>query len=162
MGDKGQKENIAITLTGVTFTTELPGVLTDYLAPRTNAQEYALPAGMVYAKVSFNLENLSKQEINVPSIELKTDVVLDYNDGFRYATHDNAKSYFVSDTEWVIHEDAGGQMGADIAVAPLMRKSFDVYIACPEIIATDEEAPLLVSIISSYESQVYYYEYTVR
>lgn len=162
VGEKGQKENIAITVTGVDFTTELPADLAEYVSFDVRADDYKLQDGMVYAKITLDVSNFSKQEINVPDIHLKLDVVMDYNNGFCYATHDNAKSYFVSDTSWVIHETPGGQTGSDISVQPLQSKTFDVYITCPEIISTDTTSPLLVSVIEGFESEVYYYEYKVR
>lgn len=162
VGEKGQKENIAITMTSIVFTTELPADIVEYVGRGPDADTYKLQDGMVYAKITLDVSNLSKQEINIPGISLKMDVMLDYNNGFRYATHDNAKSYFVSGASWAIHDGPGGQTGSDIPVQPLQSKTFDVYIACPEIISTDTTSPLLVGIIASFESEVYYYEYKVR
>ena len=161
IGESGKKENIIITLTNVSFTTETPSAILNSVWDK-DIEEFAPQDGMTYAKISVDITNMSKQEINIPEINLKFDVVLDYNDGFRYATHDNQKSYFVTDTEYVIHDGIGGQTGSDIQIQPLQEKTIEIYIPCPELIANDDSAPLTVGIISHYDTEIYYCEYSIR
>ena len=87
---------------------------------------------------------------------------MNYNDGFIYATHDNQKSYFATDTEYVIHTGIGGQTGSDIQIQPLQEKTIEIYIPCPELIANDDGAPLTIGIISHYDTEIYYCEYSIR
>ena len=161
VGDSGQKENIKFTLTDVTFTEEMPNSLATSVW-KNDIEEFPLQDGMTYAKISLNIVNMSKQEINIPETTLKLDVILNYNNGFIYATHDNQKSYFATDTEYVIHNCIGGQTGSDIQIQPLQEKTIEIYIPCPELIANDDSAPLTVGIISHYDTEIYYCEYSIK
>ena len=161
VGDSGQKENIKFTLTDVTFTEEMPISLATSVW-KNDIEEFPPQDGMTYAKISINIVNMSKQEINIPETTLKLDVILNYNNGFIYATHDNQKSYFATDTEYVIHNGIGGQTGSDIQIQPLQEKTIEIYIPCPELIANDDSAPLTVGIISHYDTEIYYCEYSIR
>lgn len=163
VGKSGQKENIKITLNDIVFTDELPAYILDSIKGRTDIETFYLNDGMTYAKVSVDIANMSKMEINAPgSSPLMFDVIIDYNDGFRYAVHDNQKSYFVTDTEFVIIDGISSKIGSDIQIQPLMEKSFDIYIPCPELIANDDSAPLTVGIISRYDTEIYYCEYSIK
>ena len=161
VGDSGQKENIKLTLNNVTFTTEMPNSLLNSVWTN-DKEEFVLQKGMTYAKISISILNMSKQEINVPDINLKLDVLLNYNNGFVFATHDNQKSFFATDTDYVIHSEPGVQTGNDIQIQPLQEESFEIYIPCSEVVANDKSAPLTVGIISHYDTEIYYCEYSIR
>ena len=162
VGDSGQKENVGFTLKGIEFTTEIPDCMLNRWGNTYEIEGFVLPDGMTYAKISIDVLNMSKLEINIPDTNLDLDVILNYNNGFIYATHDNQNSYFTTDTDYVIHEGIGGQRGTDIQIQPLQTKSLDIYIPCPELIANDENSPLSVGIISHYDTEIYYCEYSIR
>lgn len=161
IGESGQKENIKFTLTNIEFTTEMPEAMAVSPFNANEKEGFALSDGMTYAKISIDILNMSKLEINVPDLSLDLDVIINYNNGFVYATHDNQNTYFATDSDYVIHEGIGGQRGSDIQIQPLQQKSIDVYIPCPEIIAIDD-SPLTVGIISHYDVEIYYCEYKIR
>lgn len=161
VGDGGQKENIKITLTNVSFSTETPDAILNS-AFRQHVEEFVPQDGMTYAKVSVDIANMSKREINIPGFPMMLDVILDYNDGFLYATHDNQTSFFVTDTDYKICYGNETAKGYDISIQPLQEKSIDIYIPCPELIANDDSAPLTVGIISRYGTEIYYCEYFIR
>ena len=165
IGETGRTENISFTLQDISFTTNLPQIILGSLPSwLVEKQHYPLDENTVFAKISVDVFNQSQQVIDIPEMNMMLDIVLDYNSGYHYTTHDNSCCYFVSENNYIICRPGSqtSHNGQSITVAPLQTESIDIYLPCPEIIARDESAPLFVTILSHYESQVYYYEYSIR
>lgn len=159
VGEVAKDESVAIKLKDINFYDKLPN---EILNSHTYSSSLSgLNSGNVYIKITFDVTNLLKSEINVPGLRGDMDIIVDYDNGFRYATYDNGCCFYISDSDVYITEP-GGARGYDISVQPLQTRTFDVYIECPEIISIDDDSPLNICFISKYGTEAKYYSFSIR
>ena len=159
VGEVAKDESVAIKLKDINFYDKLPN---EILNSHTYSSSLSgLNSGNVYIKITFDVTNLLKSEINVPGLRGDMDIIVDYDNGFRYATYDNGSCFYISDSDVYITEP-GGARGYDISVQPLQTRTFDVYIECPEIISIDDDSPLNICFISKYGTEAKYYSFSIR
>lgn len=162
IGEKGEAGGISITMNDLEYFDTLPSKIVNSGTYNAwgNANEHALGNGMIYAKISFDICNMSKSEIEIGS-KRGFFTFLDYDNGFRFASYDDAACYYVSDDNIVISYSNQG-VGSYIPVKPLETKSFDIYIECSEKVSTDTDASLFVGFISAFDGEPGFFEVNVR
>ncbi len=160
IGEIGKGTNLSIKLKQVSFVDSLPSKIEKSGTYKSYGNKIINPLdeGMVYAVISFDVINMSKNEIKIA--DFVDDEILDYK-GFLYATYDKTAYFCVSGNSIAILEDNRG-VDLGIPVQPLQTRSFDVLIECPKIVETDKESPLHVRFITMFELPVCYFDYTIR
>lgn len=162
LGEKGESGGISLTVNNLEFFEALPSEImnSSSYSGWGNADENVLGDGMVYAKISIDVCNLSKNEIKLGNNKY-FDAFLDYADGFRFATYDTNACYYASGDNVAILYGNGG-INVDIPVVPLETRSFDIYIECPEKISSDNDSPLFIGFIAVFEGEPGFFEVDVR
>lgn len=110
----------------------------------------------IFVCVSFDFENLAKQDVSI--YDVVTEIAVDYNDGYIYDSSSGVRYCFDS-TGW--YNDYAGN-GYVMALTPLEKDSFRMFIACPVLLSEDTEAPLTVKVTLTGENKTELVEYVVR
>lgn len=145
VGDTVEFGDVAYTLENAGFVESInpndlwDSVSIDVFSPKYT---YVAPDDMIYAKLTFNLSNNSKQAIAPENV---LSPVLVYDDGFVYKSFEAPNNYIVSGqmAYWV----TSGNGGADGSVNPLTiqaLKSHEIttYVLVPSAVAENSDAPL--------------------
>ena len=164
LGEKGESGGISLTVNNLEFLDALPSEIinSSSYSGWGNADENVLGDGMVYAKISIDVCNLSKSEIELGNYYNSFDTFLDYANGFRFATYGENACYYVSGEQIAIVYNVNASVNPDIPIAPLETKSFDIYIECPEKISSDNDSPLFIGFIAVFEGEPGFFEVDVR
>ena len=103
-------------------------------------EESNLEEGQVYARLTYELTNNSKTNIQIGDYYNRLRIYIDYNDGFLFSTDDSNYSYCFDGENPAGYNGVG--LGDDIIVQPLQTKNITTYLRCSEKLLTDEKSSL--------------------
>lgn len=154
IGETAETDGAEFTLNGLTFVDEVsPTTLT----PSASGGLGTSP-DMCFAYLTFHLKNLSK---NAYDIGDALDIVVDYNDGFKFEMKGDKYSYLGIPNTTINRKITGGaSSGSLISLSPLTGEDYIVLIPCADVIAEDNTSPLkiFVSIPTTEGHQTFIYK----
>ena len=152
-------DNVQIGNVQVEFIEELPNFIYDMSA---HDESYGLSSSQVYADISFELNNLSKNELEVSDgLTHHCNVLLDYNNGFVFSNLRENETHY-TDGSIVSAKRGTRGYGHNITMAPLEQKKIDIYIPCSNLLETDTSSPLVLFIAFTNENPACYFRCVIR
>lgn len=159
LGEIFETDFAKFSVTGVTFVDRLNTETASAILTRDRGlTSGGLTPGndQIFVCVSFDFENLAKQEIRIDDVV--AEVAVDYNDGYIYDSRSGVRYCFDS-FGW--YNDYAGN-GYVLSLTPLEKDSYRMFIACPVLLSEETGAPLTVKVTLTGENETELVEYVVR
>ena len=144
VGDTVEIGDVAYTLENAEFTESInPNELWDstWVDIYSEKETYVAPDGMIYAKLTFNLSNNSKQAIEPEDV---LSPVLVYDDGFVFKSFETANNYIVSgQMDYCLTSGSSSSTkSGSLTIPALNSHEITTYVLVSSAVAENSDAPL--------------------